>query len=127
MMNWLTEAKHPNLVFRVAVREVESWLLADRENLSRFLGIAEASIPMDSDRLADPKATLVELARKSRSKETRDRIVPRRGSTAKQGPDYNGCLGLFVSNSWDTAAAKAGSPSLARTINRLRAFKPVWT
>ena len=28
---WLGTTRHPNLLFRVAVREVESWLLADRE------------------------------------------------------------------------------------------------
>ena len=28
--DWLREARHPNLLLRVAVREVEAWLLADR-------------------------------------------------------------------------------------------------
>jgi hypothetical protein len=31
---WLTEPKHPNLLLRVAVREVEAWLLADRSTFS---------------------------------------------------------------------------------------------
>jgi hypothetical protein len=127
MANWLTVPRHPNLLFRVAVREVESWLLADRANFSRFLAVRETLIPTDSDSLADPKAALVKVAGRSRSKVTRDRIVPRRGSTAKQGPDYNACLGSFVRNDWDIQAAKAASPSLARTIDRLTAFNPVWT
>lgn len=34
---WLQVPIHANLVFRVAVREVEAWLLADRAGLARFL------------------------------------------------------------------------------------------
>jgi len=37
--DWLDIEPHSNLIFRVAVREVESWLLADREGLADFLGI----------------------------------------------------------------------------------------
>jgi hypothetical protein len=90
--DWLPAGKHPNLIFRVAVREVESWLLADPEHLSKFLHVPISLVPRGTDSLADPKATMVDLARRSRSKAIRDRIVPRKGSTAKQGPDYNGCL-----------------------------------
>jgi hypothetical protein len=126
MANWLTAPRHQNLIFRVAVREVESWLLADRENFSRFLAVREALIPTNSDGLADPKAALVSAASRSRSRVIRDRIVPRPGSTAKQGPDYNACLGLFVRDQWDIRSARINSPSLARTIDRLSGFNPVW-
>jgi len=30
--NWLREPAHPNLIFRIAVREVEAWLLAELVN-----------------------------------------------------------------------------------------------
>jgi hypothetical protein len=36
---WLTSAQNPNLIFRVAVREVEAWLLADFNNLATFLRV----------------------------------------------------------------------------------------
>ncbi len=124
--DWLPVPKHPNLLFRIAVREVESWLLADPGNLSEFLTVQKALLPTETDALADPKAAIVNLARQSRSKAIRDRIVPRRGSTAKQGPDYNGCLGSFVRGSWDVNAAKGNSPSLAKTVDRLASFSPVW-
>ena len=124
--DWLSAPQHPNLLFRVAVREVESWLLADAVNLSRFLAVPERIMPADSDRLADPKAEIIELARRSRSKTIRDGIVPKRGSTAKQGPDYNGLLGSFVRNDWDPKAATGGSPSLTKTVKRLTVFDPVW-
>lgn len=124
--DWLVVPKHPNLLFRVAVREVESWLLADSANLAEFLNVRRELVPADTDVLADPKVALVNLARKSRSKAIRERIVPRAGSTAKQGPDYNGCLGSFVRTRWESNSARVNSPSLARTIDRLTSFSPVW-
>src|SRR5271163_4824291 len=36
IQEWLRVPLHPNLIFRVAVREVEAWLLADARNLARF-------------------------------------------------------------------------------------------
>lgn len=74
--DWLPRGKHPNLLFRVAVHEVESWILADPVNLSDFLSLREAIAPTNTDELADPKATLINFARKSRSKATRQSIVP---------------------------------------------------
>lgn len=124
---WLAVPRHPNLLFRVAVREIESWLLADSENFSKFLGVRPSVIPKNPDELEDPKATLIQVASASRFSEIRESIVPRRGSTAKQGPDYNGCLGRFVREFWDVDAAKRNSPSLARTVHRLATFRPVWS
>ena len=37
--------RHVNLIFRVAVCEVESWVLADRERFANFLGISQHLIP----------------------------------------------------------------------------------
>lgn len=46
---WLSQPKHPNLIFRVAVIEVEAWLLAHREAFAQFLGIPANLIPYDLD------------------------------------------------------------------------------
>lgn len=127
LRDWLGGNPHPNLIFKVAVREVESWVLADRENLARFLQVPERIIPDKPDMLNDPKRTLIEVARRSRSTEIRTSIVPRLGSTARQGPDYNGCLGRFFIQSWRPRSACVASPSLERTLQRLSAFKPIWT
>jgi len=124
--SWLTVPKHANLSFRVAVREVESWLLADSTNFSSYVRIPAGLIPTAPDMLDNPKAKLVELARRSRAKDLRERLVPRAGSTAKQGPDYNGCLAAFVHESWNVSAACANSPSLAKTVARIKVFDPVW-
>lgn len=88
--------------------------------------VSEKWIPFDPDRLQDPKAALVDVVRRSRSEEVRDRIVPKRGSTAKQGRDYNACLSEFVRTGWSIEEAAAQSASLRRTVARLGAFTPVW-
>ncbi len=122
--DWLSEPLHANLLLRVAVREVESWLLADRSNLAQFLGTSIKHLPAQPDLIPDPKATLIDAARRSRSKEVRDRIVPRPGSTAKQGREYNACLAEFVLGHWNVAVAALCSPSLQRTVARLESFTP---
>jgi hypothetical protein len=124
--DWLDVEPHSNLIFRVAVREVESWLLADREGFADFLGISVVNIPLQPDQIANPKQSLVNAARRSRRRALRESIVPRQGSTSVQGPDYNGCLGEFVRNQWGRDAAAESSPSLSRAWERLIAFEPDW-
>jgi hypothetical protein len=124
--DWLTEPRHPNLLLRVAVREVESWLLADRSNFAQFLHVSEKWVPVNPDGLPDPKAALVDAARRSRSTAVRERIVPKRGSTAKQGRDYNSCLVEFVRVAWNIEDAAAHSASLQGTVAKLSSFTPVW-
>lgn len=124
--NWLPGPRNSNLLFRVAVKEVESWLLADRVNLSSFLKIPDLPLPENSDLLPNPKKTLVELAKKSKIRAIRESLTPRNNSTAQQGPEYNSCLGRFVRDHWDSKLASQNSPSLARTINRFAIFTPVW-
>lgn len=123
---WLDHQCHANFLFRVAVREVESWLLADREGFAQFLGISDVLVPVQPDQVADPKQTLINLARRSRRRALKQSIVPRQGSTATQGPDYNGCLGDFVRNQWNPDIAKDRSPSLNRAWQRVMSFEPVW-
>jgi hypothetical protein len=124
--DWLGGVPHPNLIFRVAVREVEAWILADRDSLSRFFRISAARIPLQPDQLPDPKQTLINLARRSRVTAIRDSIVPRRGSTAIQGPDYNGALGEFVRDHWNSRTAMQHSPSLRSAWTKFMAFEPRW-
>jgi hypothetical protein len=123
---WLTSAPNPNLIFRVAAREVEAWLLADVDNLASYLRIAGKLMPENPDDIRDPKAALIGLARRSRLKSIRQSLLPRPGSTAKQGPGHNECLCAFVRESWDVRAASTHSPSLAKALRRLAEFVPVW-
>jgi len=61
--DWLGEYSQPkDLVLRIAVREVEAWLLADHEAMRRLLG-NKGKFPVDPDALPDPKQRLLELAK----------------------------------------------------------------
>jgi hypothetical protein len=115
---WL-ECPSPLMCFHIAVREIESWLLADRKNISRFLGVSRDLIPLDPDVLVDPKQALVNLARKSRKREVRDGLAPREGSGASVGPTYVSDIRLFASREWNPLAAAENSQSLKRCLGKL--------
>jgi len=123
--DWLPFTRHPNLLFRVAVREIESWVLAHREAFAKYLGVTQNKIPLNVDEVIDPKQFLTNLARTSKYRSIREAIVPRPGSSAKQGPDYNGTLAAFVNDHWDANIAALNSPSLMKMINALVSFKPI--
>src|SRR2546428_10091179 len=42
--SWLPY-RYPRMLFRVVTRDLESWLIADRVNLARFLHVDESKIP----------------------------------------------------------------------------------
>jgi hypothetical protein len=125
IQDWFNGPLHPNLMFRVAVRTVESWLLGCRESFAAFLGVQENRIPLNVDEIQKPKEFVVNLARRSRKRDIRADLVPEEGSTAKVGRDYSGRLISFVESSWDPSVAGSRSPSLRRAIDVLDRFQPV--
>ncbi len=125
-LNEFPKRRHANLIFRVAVTEVESWVMADRERFSEFLGIPTNLIPEQIDGILDPKELLLKLASKCRNRQLRDDIVPRLGDKRKIGPDYNGRLGEFVQSRWRANVAYAHSASLARAWKKLVGFHPIY-
>lgn len=58
--------KNEKLKIIVPVREIESWLLADREGLSNFLAVSKDKIDREPELLLDPKEKIINLARQSR-------------------------------------------------------------
>lgn len=124
VQEWLPIPKHHNLLFRIAVRSVESWLLADRASLSAFLGVQKDLMPSNPDEQDDPKRFLIELTAKSRKRYLREAIIPAKGSTAKIGPDYNGTLINYTQRYWKIENAINNSPSLQSAFNAIKAFKP---
>lgn len=122
---WLSVPRHPNLLLRIAVREIESWVMAHRSAVARFLGVAIDLVPVQVEEIENPKRLLVSLAGKSRRSDVRRDLVPPRGSTAKVGRNYNGALTRFVMSSWRLSEAVKRSPSLRRTAEVLRDFEPI--
>jgi hypothetical protein len=116
----LLPAPNPHMRLRVAVREAEAWLLADREAASKLLAIPVHAVPERPDELDDPKRELVNLARRSGRRAVREGLVPREGSGAIVGPEYNAQLIAYVRGAWNPDEAVRWSPSLASTLRRLR-------
>lgn len=113
--------RRPGMVFRVVVREIESWLLADRAEIARFLGIRRSQIPVRPDELEDPKRTVVSLARRSPRRRIRQMLVPASGTSASEGPGYKSLMVGFARDRWNPDAAAQNSPSLARGLAAIRA------
>jgi len=126
LREWRIENRNHNLLFNVAVRQVESWVLACRDRFAEFLGIRTDLIPPSVDDIPNAKKFLIDLVRRSRRRGLRVDIVPKEGSTARVGPDYNGRLAEFVESQWDPEIAKEYPPSLRRTVELLDAFQPVF-
>lgn len=124
---WMPKAKqNNNLIFRIAVQEIESWILAHRTAVSIFLGISVNMIPQKTDTINNPKEFLIGLAKRSRYRNIRDSIVPKPKSTAKIGPDYNGILTDFVNKNWLSNEAIVHSDSLSKAVSAFNQFKPIY-
>jgi hypothetical protein len=123
----LPRGVHQNFLLRIAVREVESWLLADKDRFADFLGVDATKMPHRPDELPDPKETVVSLARRSRKTEVKRDIVPDRAGY-KEGRGYCRRLMEFALNHWRAdAAAREASPSLRRAYEAIRKFSPQTT
>lgn len=124
LAEWQVGHLPAGMLFRVAVREVEAWLLADRPGIAEFLAVSEVKIPAQPEQLDDPKLSLINIARKSRKRRLAEEIVPAPGSAAPYGPLYNVRLAEFVANRWNPGRARQASPSLDRTLTRVAGFLP---
>nr|NQU90113.1 hypothetical protein [Bacteroidota bacterium] len=119
--DWINFPLQPNFIFRIAVREVEAWLLADTVGLSEFFRVSTANFPTNPENDANPKLTLIQLARRSRIRRIREDIIPI-NENASIGPNYNGCLMDFVLNKWSIENAMIRSRSLEKTFSKLEQF-----
>lgn len=115
-----------HMCFRVAVREIEAWLLADREHLARYLSVATLRVPPNPETLDDPKQTMVNLARNSRRRDIREDMVPRQNSGRTVGPAYSSRLIEFVETEWRPEVAARQADSLRRCRERLRELISNW-
>lgn len=106
-----------NLIFRIAEREVEAWLMADHKAFALLMG-QKARLPCKPDELPDPKQFLLEQAKKA-PRAIRQDLIAETGVMAKQGLGYNACLVGWVETQWCPKRAAERSPSLARARRAL--------
>ena len=114
-------AGSPGLAVRIAVRSVESWLLADSEAFSTFFRVRRDLLPTEPDEIADPKGVVLQLCSRSPSNIRRG-MLPRSGSGRRVGPEYAAFVIEFGRQHWDPSRARGNSPSLNRSIARLEAL-----
>lgn len=119
MAAWGAASEPPRLLFRVAVREVEAWLMGDRSGTAAWLQVPATKVPVQPEAQPDPKQALLALGRVSKSRRLRAEFCPAPGSSASQGPLYNHPIGRFVRERWNLAAARAAVPSLDRACRRI--------
>jgi hypothetical protein len=121
----LLTAEAPMMKLRIAVREVEAWLLADRERFAGYVGVPLTSIPIDPEALSDPKRSVVEIADHSRRRDIRTDIVPRIGSGRREGPEYVSRMLEFALDNqrgWRPDVAASRAISLRPCIAALRSL-----
>jgi hypothetical protein len=119
LTDWFGDRARPqNLLLRVAVREAESWLLADHQAMRQLLG-QRGKLPVQPDALADPKQYLLSLA-KLAPRDVRLDLVKVAGAVSSQGIGYNARLTEWVQNEWSPKRAAQRSRSLDRTRLRLQ-------
>jgi hypothetical protein len=104
-------------IFRVAVREIESWIIADHEAWAEFIGIPAENFSTKPDELDDPKRHLLNVIRRKGRKKIHREMLP--SGAAQIGPRYNEILCDFVENAWEPERAAKNSPSLDRAIKAL--------
>ncbi len=114
---------HAGMRYRVAVRALEAWLLADAEGVAAFFGVARHHVPHDPEGLEDPKMSLVQLARRSRVRAIRDDMVPSEDTTARVGPGFVGRIIDFASTKWSWRRGATRSDSLRRCVERIAAWR----
>ena len=120
----LSEPLPGKMSFNVATIEVESWLLADRDNLSAFLGMPNHALPRNVE-ISDPKERLLQCVRKHGSRQAKSKLLPGHGKSARVGPGYNDHLREFVTNSWDFKTAAKSNVSLSRAIERIKSMQQI--
>ena len=121
LRNWLPNPS-PLMSLRVAVREIESWILADQERLAKYLSVPTVLLPANPEAVTDPKQTIVNLGRRSRRKAIREDIVPLEGSGQPVGPAYTSRMVEFIQdrdNGWRADVAAKSCNSLQRCMQSL--------
>ena len=106
--------------FRVAVREVEAWLMADSETLANFLDVSQSKIPANPEAVSDAKLAMVNLARTSRRRDIQEDMPPRPGSGRAVGPAYTSRLIEYTNWHWRPGVAAQRADSLRRALDCLR-------
>lgn len=111
----------PNMIFRIAVREIESWIMSDREHFAKFFRIPKEKIPLFPDEEINPKRKLVQLVKEyCNDKNIQLDIIPM--GKAEFGRGYLSQIQKFLfgnKNTWRLEEGIKHSESLQKARERL--------
>lgn len=121
----LLETVPPLLSIRVAVREIEAWLMADREHCAKFFRIPVGKLPEEPETILDPKTHLLNLIQGSSNQKIKRDMLPYK-TGGRVGPGYTTRIQEFMTHPqypWRPDVAAQTADSLARCIRALRELK----
>lgn len=116
LRNKLLNEAAPSMCFRIAVREIESWLMGDAENLASYFGVSRVLVPPEPEKLNDPKESLIQLAKKSNKREIREGIARKGSAQLEPGPRYTALMRKYAHNHWRPEVAAERADSLRRAM-----------
>ncbi len=93
--------------------------MADREELAEYLHVKVDTIPGNPEAIEKPKAQMLQIARRSRSRVVREDMLPRPSGGAKVGPLYSARMIEFATKRWRPQVAAMASDSLRRSLQRI--------
>lgn len=104
------------ICLRIAVRSLEAWLLADHVGFASHSGVPQRKLPPHPEELDGVKLKLIDLAKTGRfaGRDLRHHN--------RQGSDYVRTVTEYIQKQWNPARAAERSPSLQRSLSRLRAL-----
>lgn len=122
---WFKFAKNERLFFRVAVKEIEAWVLADYKNFSKFLNVSpdviKKKIPnLEADNILDPKETLLQITNAKSKIARKENIVFVSEGKFYQGSAYNSEMSNFIHSFWNVKFAAQNSNSLQKAIKAIQ-------
>ena len=111
----------PYMCFRIVVREVEAWLLADADAFADHFKLSKGQLSAAPEQIDDAKGSMLSLLKKISSRADREAMVriDRSGQISGIGPEFNSRLTQFATNVWRPAKAATRSDSLSRTLRRI--------
>ena len=112
---------HQSLIIRVAVCEIESWVIADCKRIAKLINAKSDDITKTPDDLADPKNYFLEAVQATAPADMRNDLIPRNYNRYPRiGPAYNIQMCKFVEQRWRPHVAMKRSDSLARAVTAIQ-------
>jgi hypothetical protein len=109
------------MCFRLVVRSLEAWLMADAQSLGNWLQVKTERIPAAPEGLANPREALLTLARNWASNDIKADLLPSPKSGRQTGPLYASRLQEFIRDSWNIRRVvnSGRAPSLGKAVSCL--------